>query len=288
MTGNLYAMISTKNSRSYTDIALNSFLKSTKLQNNEEFILIDNDNERNYPSEVTVIANDVPKSFAKNCNEMIAKADGRNFFLLSNDVVFTPGWNEPLKQYSNVLSLPSCNQTHVYSSNGLKLQSSMRIDEYNNQYFELSEIVKLHKGQNSAGFFERLLMGFYVFMLPAKVYNKVGLFDEQFGVGGGEDVDYRIRCIEKSIPVKYISQSYLLHFAGKSTWDGPEQQNEIDQRNKQYFELFSKKWGQNLANLCLVGGNTRHVIEKFQLQMLIQNQKFSDAINYVLNTSNRN
>jgi GT2 family glycosyltransferase len=234
MTGNLYAMITTRNSRRYTETALDTFFKSTRLGANDEFILIDNDNESDYQTPGTVINNIEPKSFAKNCNDMIDRAADRNFFLLSNDVAFTPGWNEPLKQYANILSIPSCNQTHLYSVSDLKLQPSMSIGEYNNKFFELSQAARIHKSQNYPGLYERLLMGFYVFMIPASVYKRVGYFDETFGVGGGEDVDYRLRAIQQDIPVKYLSQSYLLHFAGKSTWDGPEQQREIEERNKKY------------------------------------------------------
>jgi O-antigen biosynthesis protein len=287
MTGNLYAMITTRNSRAYTNIALDTFFKSTRLKSNDEFVLIDNDNECDYQTLGIVINNREPKSFAKNCNDMIDRAAGRNCFLLSNDVAFTPRWNEPLTQYSNILSIPSCNQTHLYSVGNLNLQPSMSIGEYNNQYVELARATNLHKSQNRIGLYERLLMGFYVFMIPAGVYKKVGYFDETFGVGGGEDVDYRLRAIQQDVPVKYLSQSYLLHFAGKSTWDGPEQQQEVNERNKKYFSTFAVKWGEDLANLCLVGGNAITVIEKYQLHSLIQAQEFSKAIKVVLNTTNR-
>jgi hypothetical protein len=88
--------------------------------------------------------------------------------------------------------------------------------------------------------------------------------------------------------VKYHSQSYLLHFAGKSTWDGPEQLTETQNRNRQYMEKFSSKWGEDLANLCLVGGNPAPVIEKYNLENQIQNQDFNQAIKTLLNTQQRN
>lgn len=286
MKGNLYAMITTKSSSHYTALALESFLKNTNLSSSDEFVLIDNDNEGTY-SGVNVIRNSEPKSFAKNCNEMIDKADGRNFFLLSNDVIFTPFWNEPLRQFSNAIILPSCNQTHLYTIGDLNIRPSMNIDDFGNRYRELAQAVRLHRAINSFELFERSLMGFYVFVLPSNVYKKLGYFDESFGVGGGEDVDYRIRAVQQGIPVKYAIQSYLLHFAGKSTWDGPEQQLEIEERNKKYFDSFVNKWGEDLANLCLVGGRPNSVIEKYQLQSYIQAQDFSGAIKAVLNTTHR-
>jgi hypothetical protein len=79
-----------------------------------------------------------------------------------------------------------------------------------------------------------------------------------------------------------------LHFAGKSTWDGPEQQKEVQDRNQKYFTTFSEKWGEDLANLCLVGGIASPVIERYQLYDLLQRQEFSKAIKVVLNTRSRN
>lgn len=284
MTKNLYAMISTRNSRYYTDQAVASFLKSTKLTNNDEFYLIDNDGEGNYNYGVSVSVNNTPKSFAANVNNIIDRADGRDIFVLSNDVSFTPNWSDPLKQYSNILLLPSCNQTHLYKSQDglLDLRSSMQIDELNNWY-SLINCAEQHKKSVKQGFFEKLLMGFYVFRLPAIIYRSVGLFDTQFGVGGGEDVDYRLRTLAAGYQVKYHSQSYLLHFAGKSTWDGPEKSSETTERNRVYMEKFSNKWGKDLADLCLVGGNPWSVIERHGLEKQIQNQEFNSAIKALLN-----
>lgn len=283
MPKNLYAMISTKTSRQYTDLAVSSFLKSTKL-NGDEFYIIDNDNENNYRYGIEIQTNENPKSFAANVNDIISRADGRDVFILSNDVVFTPDWSEPLKQYPNVLLLPSCNQTHLYKSrdNLLELTYTMSLENFSN-WDSLVDCSIQHKNYVQPGFFERLLMGFYVFRIPANIYKRVGFFDEQFGIGGGEDVDYRLRTLCEGFQVKYHSQSYLLHFSGKSTWDGPEQVKETLERNRMYRENFSKKWGEDLANLCLVGGNPLPVIEKYQIETLVHNQEFNRAIKTLLN-----
>jgi GT2 family glycosyltransferase len=282
MMGNVYVMITTRGSNFYTKLALDSFFISTRLGPGDEVYLIDNDNEGTYNTQASVISNTTPQGFAKNVNNMIGIARGRTLIVLNNDVVFTPGWSDELTQHPDAIVMPSCNQTHLYTSGQLTLQQTMNLDEYNNQYADLCKIAQAHKDRLPLGFFERLLMGFYAFVLPAAVYDKVGLFDERFGVGGGEDVDYRIRAISHNFPVKYYSHSYLLHFAGKSTWAGPEHQQQINQRNQQYFDIFAEKWGGDLANLCLVGGVGRPVIEKYQLHELIKSFSFAKAIKVVL------
>ena len=78
MKGIIYAMFASKSSNFYTRIALESFFKSTPLTISDEFYLIDNDNEGiyDYPT-LKIISNIIPKSFARNVNDIIELADGR-------------------------------------------------------------------------------------------------------------------------------------------------------------------------------------------------------------------
>lgn len=286
MKGNLYAMITSHSSRQYTDVALDSFIKFTKLDKNDEFVVIDNDNAGNIPYKNTV-KNQRPKSFAENSNSMIDYANGRTLFLLSNDVVFTKDWNLPLQNFTNVILIPSCNQTHCYTVESLQLTPSMKINEFDNKFELLNQISKIHTQTNSQTFFETLLMSFYVFVLPEKIYKTVGYFDESFGIGGGEDVDYRIRTLSNNLSVKYHSKSYLLHFGGKSTWDGVETENEIHARNRMYQSKFLEKWGKDLTDFCLITGNPKMVIKENQLDDFIHSQDFSSAIKRLLNNHHR-
>lgn len=280
-------MITSKSSRPYADIAIDSFLKNTKLNSQDEFLLVDNDNEGTYPIK-NIISHKTPQSFSKNCNSIIDYADSRNIFILSNDIVFTDNWNQALTQFNNLILIPSCNQTHLYNLDSLILTPNMKIKDYNNRSGSLNKISKLHQRSHSPKLYEKPLMPFYGFMLPSQVYKKIGYFDERFGIGGGEDVDYRLRAISMDIPVKYTTQSYLLHFGGKTTWDGPETSLEIQNRNSRYFEEFKNKWGEDLAHLCLVNGNPLSIVEKYNLQNLLNNQNYSQVIKAILNSTNRN
>lgn len=279
MRSTIFLMITTKYSDQYTDLAISSFFRFTKLRPNDIFYLIDNDKTVTIQRpNVTVIVNEQPKSFAKNINDIINISDGKDIVVLSNDIILTENWLQPLTQHNNVIVIPSCNQTHEYTTDQLTLTNSMYINQFDNNFYALSNIVRRHKQLNSAGFFERLLMPFYVFRLSYEIYSKVGLFDESFGNGGGEDVDYRIRALESGFNVKYTTQSYLLHFQGKSTWDGGETSTETQERNKLYFDRFSEKWGSDLSNLLLVGGQPQPIVQKY----LLENSTITDMIKTLL------
>lgn len=289
MSGTLYAMISSASSDHYTGPAIDSFLKHTKLGPNDDALLIDNDFVGNYKDKkLKVIENVMPQSFAANINDAISYAYGRDVVILSNDIEFTAGWNDPLKQYNNLILLPSCNQTHSYTSTdqSLKIERSMYLTDYNNNHLALADCLRQHQQQVTNGFFEHHLMPFYAFRLPAAVIDQVGLFDTNFGLGGGEDVDYRMRAIAAGFAVKYASRSYLLHYHGKSTWDGAETQQQTQARDKQYFQHFSNKWGEEWANLLLSGGNAMPVIEKYNLQEYFIKNNYTDLIKKVLQIRN--
>lgn len=283
----VYVIISTAKSSHYTQSAIDSFFKSTKLYPKDEVYVINNDNVGliNDPR-VSTINNLMPKGFAKNINDMLHLVNGKDVFVLNNDIIFTPNWNEPLLTYNNIISMPTCNQIVTYTSSDglLSLEYNMTLSQYNS-WSSLLDIVEQHKKNVSPLFYETMLMPFYAVRIPANVYSKVGIFDESFGVGGGEDVDYKLRALQKNIATKYYSHSYLLHFGGQSTWVG-ETHDQTNDRDKFYHTVFEKKWNIDLADICLANrGSYVHVLKKYNVEDLFINQKYSDIIKYVLNNS---
>lgn len=279
--GFVYGMITTKSSDKYTKLALKSFFENTLLNINDLIYLIDNDNSNQDIDNVTVVHNTEPKSFAENVNVIIGLANGRDVIMLNNDIIFTPNWSEPLKKHDGRLLIPACNQTKTHVFGRLNILPTMSIEQFDNNQDDLNKIANFHCRTTKPRYFETLLMPFYAFVLPASIYTKVGLFDTIYGKGGAEDVDYRIRCIENDIPVLYTNESYLLHFHGKSTWDGAETPIDIEMRGKMYYDRFVDKWNVELADLLLVK-DVRYVVDKYQLQEYIINNDYNTLIRNLL------
>ena len=112
--GNYYGIVTVKRTSDYTKLCVDSFLKNTKLKENDKFIVIDNDgywSEINPNAKYEIIINEVPKNTSKNINTLfkLAKDNGLNAVLITNDVVLTPNWSDRLLDDST-LSVPSCNQ----------------------------------------------------------------------------------------------------------------------------------------------------------------------------------
>jgi GT2 family glycosyltransferase len=276
----LYGMITVKSSSKYTELALESFFKNTAFDTDDQFVLIDNDSDwidnhhRGAFPVRNIMVNDQPKNLSQNINQLFALAqeNQQDLVFLSNDVVFTPGWNS--RFLFNTVTVPACNQTHNYG-----IPAALNIDEFNN--FDQLDIVALnHMATNNVPF-ERLIMPTYVVCIPWSVYSTVGAFDEKFNIGG-EDVDYRLRCLQAGFDFKHCN-SFLLHFNGKSSWNGAETMQQTQARNTNYQQQFVDKWGQDLFDLCITGGNAESVIKKYQLESLISQGQFNQAIVKVMN-----
>ena len=117
--------------------------------------------------------------------------------------------------------------------------------------------------------------------IPHPILNEVGYFDKIF-ICGAEDVDYRIRCAKKGFDVNFLLNSYLLHFHGKSTWDGGETNSEIEKRNKLYTEAFSKKWGKDMTQIFIQRKNFSYVLQKKELNIIFEQRRFRELIKELL------
>jgi len=288
---NIFAMVTLKRSHFYTTHAIKSFFKYTEIENEDEFLLINNDNcetaEFSTYSKINIINNEQPLGFAENVNQGISVAikKKKNLVFLNNDIILTKNWFHPLKKNEKNISIPSCNQLFKYNSEcgNLKLNATMTFKDFNENYDLLNNIVEQHRKKFKPDQkFQGPLMPFYCFKVPNKILNEVGYFDTMFGKGGGEDIDYRIRCAAKGYEVDWLIDSFVLHFHGKSTWDGGETQDETERKNKIYTEVFKKKWGNEMTQLFITRKDFSNILSNKDLETLFKKGKFGDLIRKLL------
>jgi len=280
-------MVTLKSSNFYTKYALKSFFKNTQLEDGDEFLLINNDccdiKEFSIHNRIKIINNEKSFGFAENVNQAInfAIKKKKNLIFLNNDIIFTKDWFIPLKLELKNISIPVSNQLFQYISDCEKLNliPTMRFDQFNEKYDLLNNIVEKHKKKFKPNQkFQTLLMPFYCFKLPYEIMSNIGYFDKSFGKAGGEDIDYRIRCASKGYEVNFLMDSYLLHFHGKSTWDGIESREEIEERNIIYTKAFKKKWGEEMAQIFLIRNNFSNILSKRSLENTFKHGKFGELI----------
>ena len=248
-----YCMVTTDNSKKYTDFAIETFFRYTDFKNQDRFFLIDNDSNyqlTQHTDKITKVSNNTPKTFAENMNLVMKLAflDKADFIGLNNDLVFTENWNQNFGK-SKVISVPLCNQKLSGEYGSLKIKSAMDLEDYQGKETELNEFVKGIDSQNLN--IDSTIVGFHCFHIPHEIISQVGFFDEKFE-NGGEDVDYRVKASQLGYTIEIDTSSYLLHFCGKSTWRSGESKEKTLKREKNYRNHFEKKWGKSVADQLLV------------------------------------
>ncbi|ESY64322.1 hypothetical protein X742_26475 [Mesorhizobium sp. LNHC232B00] len=277
----IFVMISTHKSRAFTLPSLESLIKKTNFRSSDRIVIIDNDGSLGDLPGSIVIRNERPRSFAENANfsigvSQIVKDD---LILMNNDIVYTNNWLDFLlageRSRDNIV-IPYCNQNVQYRSGLLDLKIAMDLDEYADREEDLEEIARIHQRElvNTPDYDASILMSFFCVYIPWKVSRAVGYFDEGFGRGGGEDVDYRLRALRAGVEVLHSRRSYLLHFMGKSTWRSGEPSEETRSADATYRRHFVEKWGRPVAEFFLSGSNKQEVANRYGLNQHLQRHDF--------------
>jgi O-methyltransferase len=279
--GMLFVMVSTKNSQIFTPKAIESFFKSTHLDEGDRFVVIDNDACLPELDGVEYHRNWEPRSFAENANIAIgfALSMDTDLVLMNNDIIFSKNWLDNIRGNNEDILIPSCNQNIVYAHGGLQLKAMMDLEEFGGKTELLDEIARIHfSNTDIPAYSSDILMPFYCVLLPRKILKIVGFFDESFGRGGGEDVDYRIRAMQCGFQTLYANRSYLLHFMGKATWRSGEARTETLAHDNRYREAFISKWGLPLAKMFLVGEDKRAVAEEYGVVPYLMQHEYARIV----------
>ncbi len=265
----LFAMVSTRSSRAYTPHALRSFFETTGMRGEDRLILINNDDPdfdeiaTPFRDHITLITRPEPYGFSKNANTMIEEAlrTGSDLFFMNNDVIFTDNWLAPLTGYEHSILSPISNREVQYVGsavvvkthhvlNMVTTQAPMDIEHYLASPRMFQAIAEAHN-RSSSGLLTLIVFPFFCVRLPQSVMQRVGKFDESFGMAGGEDYDYCLRACLAGFDVQMNLASYLLHFWGKSTWTAGEKGAPNPNYNIDFLEVFRKKWGEALFQFVL-------------------------------------
>jgi GT2 family glycosyltransferase len=268
----VFCFVSSAKTEDYSRLALYSFFLKTKLEKGDIFVFVNNDGtnafRKEYPIDI-YINNKTPKSWATNFNKglRIAKKFKKHFVVITNDIVFTDNWFEPLKQRDDAILIPACNINYLYNSADFKTSPCMQLNEYIGKEKYLDGIVQYHQSNfKFDDLKERIFMQLYLGRIPYQVHDEIGYFDYYFSNCGGEDMDYRIRCAIKGYKTMIANHSLTLHFHGKSSWDGNETTEQERIRREQYLERGVKKWGEDLNEIFIKGTNAKEWAYKLGLQ----------------------
>lgn len=284
----LFCMVSSKVSESYTAIALETFFLNTVINKEDIFLFIDNDatnNFRNIKYPINIYENNnTPKSWASNFNKGIKIALGKkmDMVLITNDIAFAKGWYDPLKILDNAITIPCCNIYVNYRTPNFRTNVLMNLSDYSGKEQDLDQCVHHHKLRFKLNeFCEKKFTQMYLARIPHIILNKVGYFDETISNCGGEDIDFIIRAALNGYKTLVAYNSYVIHFHGKSSWDGSETHEQANKRRDTYLKRCKEKWGNNLIDVFLSNKGKEKAYE-LGLKNLYDENKFYEIIRILL------
>lgn len=238
-------VVLTYNNLELTKLCLNSLLRWSDYPN-IEVIVVDNastDGTPDYLRElqqkepiVQLVLNEQNHGFAKGNNIGLRTATGDFLVVLNNDTIVTPGWL--LTMLRHLQADPTIGLIGAVTNNiGNEAKIEIAYQGPDEMLPAAFTYTTAHIGQH------RLLRtaAFFCVMIPRKVFEQVGLLDENFGRGFFEDDDYcrrierlglRIACAEDVFIHHHLSASFnKIHDAEKRA---------LFEKNKAYYE---SKWG---------------------------------------------
>jgi len=238
--GKVSIVVLTCNQLDYTKMCLESIKRNTT-KVPYEMIFVDNGSsdgtaeflrtQKDFKS----IFNAENRGVAAGWNQGLKQAEGEYLLILNNDVLVTPGWLENLLKILNENQITGAvgPKSNYVAGTQIEKNPGYRVIEDLDAFAQKYQCQ--HAGQSSV---VEVLFGL-CFLVKREVLNKVGLFDDRFGLGNFEDNDYCLRLRLKGYQLRIAEEVYLHHF-GSKTFTG----NKIDWREQMSKNkiLFEKKW----------------------------------------------
>ena len=142
------------------------------------------------------IQNKVPRGFAAANNAGLALAEGDYYCFLNSDVVVTPGWLESMQKVFDDKEVGLVVPTFTESAT--------------------RQNVDYNQGQDIEYVSDPLVLKGVCFLLSKECMNKIGKWDESFGLGGGEDNDLCIRIKNVGYKLAIARKAYIYHYGSAS------------------------------------------------------------------------
>lgn len=153
--------------------------------------------------------------FVKGNNVGMKLAGDNDCLLLNDDTLVPVGWLQALIRTVN--NYPDCGMTmptQVHKSSNIYFEFEGDTSKILNY---LAETIDRNKLEDKSS---KMILGNWLplcaTIITRKALNKVGYLDEEFGLGGFEDVDYSWRCIDAGLSLYLNPGSTIFHHYGQS------------------------------------------------------------------------
>ncbi|THF73369.1 glycosyltransferase family 2 protein [Cohnella fermenti] len=193
--------------------------------------------------DIRFVCNGSNAGFAASCNQGVALARGELLLLLNNDTLVSPRWLPQLQ--AALLSQDAVGIVGPVSNFVLPLQKRPFHYAGDDSFFRFADGFNFQdpgRWQNATS-----LSGFCM-LLRRSTWDALGALDEQFAVGGYEDIDYGYRALRCGLSLRIAGDTFVYHEGNKSFDRNRMDMYAIARVNRR---LFLRKWGFNPERLIL-------------------------------------
>lgn len=199
-----------------------------------------------------VIRNNNNLGFVKAANQGIRLSEAEYVCVLNNDVITTDGWLSEMIAVAE--SSPGIGLVNPSSNTmGQKPGKDISLEDY---ALSLKKTPQPWEEIGSA-------IGFCM-LIKRSVIEKVGVFDEIYGIGNFEDTDYSRRAVKSGFLCVRACRSYVYHVEGRS-FGRDKRFDENFERNRQIYEF---RWGRRRWIAYILSPVEEYALVKFKKDAL--------------------
>lgn len=227
------------NGLKYTKMCIHSIFKYT--QHPYKLILVDNGSGeavKKYLNEAVgtmnngkIIYNSKNMGAPKAFNQGIASSGSKYLLFLNNDTIVTEGWLGRLIEY-----IKADNQIGAVGACSNKVRNNCGDFPNREGYRNEAEIHKTaaFTSLTRKGEFKIVpAVTSFCMLTKREVIDRVGVFDENYGLGTNDDHDFCLRARLEGYKIACAFNSFVFHFYNKTL--GKFRLAELDRRNREYF-----------------------------------------------------
>lgn len=217
--------------------------------------------QEKYGDIVEIITNEKNLGFVKNSNKGIKQTNEKYLLLLNSDCLLSkntiPKLMEHMEKDSKIgLISPISNNS---ANTSLPIFEGFGFTQMDNL------LERKFKGKS----FDACTVTGNCLMITRECIDKVGLLDESYGMGYGEETDYQFKAMKLGFTAKLAIDTYVFHKAEASFGRSEKTQERIEKNR----ELFFSRWGEEYAE------EARKYAENEPIQYIRSNLSIEDKKN---------
>ncbi|MDF9824982.1 GT2 family glycosyltransferase [Breznakia sp. PF5-3] len=237
------------NAPDWTKLCVYALIKNTPIEYiNKIYLMNDNSNQQTfntlhnlkdkYGDCIEIITNEENLGFVKNCNKALKLSTAETALLLNSDCLVSKN------------TIPKLIR-HMEKDSKIGLICPVASNAANLTYpifegFSYSEMDALLERKFSGKTFDACTIVGNCLMISKSCLDTVGLLDEIYGTGYGEETDYQFKAMEKGFHAKVAIDTYVFHKAEASFGVSKAKEERI----KKNRDIFFGRWGAQYNQLA--------------------------------------